>query len=237
MIANPDRRSRGVCVMLLKPYFEQGSTSDCLDSFLAVPVSDPSLSTDGVVLMSALVEGNGEVLGDHLRHLYVSERAYILEVVHQFPELFGDVPWQTQVIEHDIDAGNSVPIKQHPYRINLVKQSVLKKEVEDVLLNNIAETSTSAWSLPCILFFFFLAFFGFIDRTTEECDRKQGKRGGVTRSKGTRARSRTRVRYRASAHGSHAPPTEPSGAPCHIFLLGSPTVCYVPALTTGMLIQ
>ena len=78
--------------MLLKPYFEQGSTSDCLDSFLAVPVSDPSLSTDGVVLMSALVEGNGEVLGDHLRHLYVSERAYILEVVHQFPELFGDVP-------------------------------------------------------------------------------------------------------------------------------------------------
>ena len=44
----------------------------------------------------------------------------------------------------------------------------------------------------------------FIDRTAEECDGKQGKRGGVTRSRGTRAESPTRVRCRASAHGSHA---------------------------------
>ena len=38
-------------------------------------------------------------------------------------------------------------------------------------------------------FFFFLAFSGFIDRIAKECDRKQGKRGGVTRSKGTRESS------------------------------------------------
>ena len=38
-------------------------------------------------------------------------------------------------------------------------------------------------------FFFFLAFSGFIDSTAEEWDRKQGKRGGVTRSKGIQARS------------------------------------------------
>ena len=35
-----------------------------------------------------------------------------------------------------------------------------------------------------------------------------GKRGGVTQSKGTWARSRTQVRCRASAHGAHALPTE-----------------------------
>ena len=41
-------------------------------------------------------------------------------------------------------------------------------------------------ALVFTLFFFFLAFSGFIiDRTAEECDRKQGKRGGATRSKGT----------------------------------------------------
>ena len=55
--------------------------------------------------------------------------------------------------------------------------------------------------------FFFLkdfcwSFSGFIDSTAEDCDRKQGKRGGVTRSKGTRAGSRTPVHRRASAHGS-----------------------------------
>ena len=52
------------------------------------------------------------------------------------------------------------------------------------------------------LFFFFKYFFwpfsGFIDSADEECDRKEGKRQGVTRSKRTRAGSRTRVRCRAS---------------------------------------
>ena len=54
------------------------------------------------------------VLVDHLPHLSVSERSDILKVVHQFPEVFGDMPPQTQVIEHDIYVGDSVPITQHP---------------------------------------------------------------------------------------------------------------------------
>ena len=91
------------------------------------------------------------VLVDHLPHLSVSERADILKVVHPFLELFGDVPRQTQVIDHDIDVGDSVPIKQYLYCVNPVKRAVLKKEVEYNLLNNIAEPSMSAWSSPCIL--------------------------------------------------------------------------------------
>ena len=39
------------------------------------------------------------------------------------------------------------------------------------------------------------------------------EKGGVTRSKGTRAGSRTRVRCRASAHGARALPTELHGTP------------------------
>ena len=60
---------------------------------------------------------------------------------------------------------------------------------------------------------FFWPFSGFIDSADEEFDRKQGKRQGVTRSKGTWAGSRTRVHCRASAHGSRALPTELCGAP------------------------
>ena len=40
-----------------------------------------------------------------------------------------------------------------------------------------------------------------------------GERGGVTRSKGTWAGSRTQVRCRASAHGTQGLPTELNGAP------------------------
>ena len=64
------------------------------------------------------------------------------------------------------------------------------------------------------LFFFFNIFFfwpfsGFIDRIAEECDRKQGKRGGVTRSKGTQAESN----LGQPRHMGRALPTKLSGAP------------------------
>ena len=45
-----------------------------------------------------------------------------------------------------------------------------------------------------------------------------GKRGGVTRSKGTLAGSRTQVHCRTSPHGTRALPTELNGAPL-IYLL------------------
>ena len=51
-----------------------------------------------------------------------------------------------------------------------------------------------------------------------------GNRGGVTRSKGTWAGSRTRVHCRASAHGSHTLPTELSGTQPNRYLKIS-TLC------------
>ena len=57
-------------------------------------------------------------------------------------------------------------------------------------------------------FFFFKYFFGLFWLRV-----RVRKRRGVTRSKGTRAGSRTQVRCRASAHGSRTLPTELCGAP------------------------
>ena len=54
------------------------------------------------------------------------------------------------------------------------------------------------------LFNIFLAFSGFIDRIAVECDRKQGKRGGVTVESGSTAEPR---------YMGRALPTELSGAP------------------------
>ena len=61
------------------------------------------------------------------------------------------MPKQTHVIEHDIDVGSAIPIKQHPYRVNPMKRAILRKEVEYMLQNDLAEPSMSAWSSPCIL--------------------------------------------------------------------------------------
>ena len=58
----------------------------------------------------------------------------------------------------------------------------------------------------CTFFFFFLAFFsGFIDSTAEECDRKQGKRGGsdtLQRDLGQESNPHVKI-YRGSTTVSH----------------------------------
>ena len=42
-------------------------------------------------------------------------------------------------------------MKQHPYRMNPVKQQILREEVQYLLDNDFIEPSQSEWSSPCIL--------------------------------------------------------------------------------------
>ena len=72
----------------------------------------------------------------------------ILESEHLFP----DIPSKTDQIYHDVELiDGSKPVKQHPYRINPVKQQILREEVQYLLENDFIEPSQSGWSSPCIL--------------------------------------------------------------------------------------
>ena len=66
-------------------------------------------------------------------HLSKEQEADMVELIHNFPCLFGDVPTCTTVLQHDIDVGDAKPIKQHPYRVNTMKRSVMKQEVAYLL--------------------------------------------------------------------------------------------------------
>ena len=56
------------------------------------------------------------------------------------------------MIYHDVEIENTAnPIKQHPYRLNPVKQKYLKQEIDYLLANDFIEPSNSNWSSPCIL--------------------------------------------------------------------------------------
>ena len=57
-------------------------------------------------------------LGTKLSHLPLVQRKEIAEVITQYREVFPDVPSNTNLIEHDVDVGDSAPIKQHPYRLS-----------------------------------------------------------------------------------------------------------------------
>ena len=90
-------------------------------------------------------------LGTKLSHLPSVQRKELAEVITQYREVFPDVPSKTNLIEHDVDVGDSAPIKQHPYRVSPIKKELLDKEVQYMLKNDIIEESQSNWSSPCIL--------------------------------------------------------------------------------------
>ena len=90
-------------------------------------------------------------LGTKLSHLPSVQRKELAEVITQYREVFPDVPSKTNLIEHDVDVGDSAPIKQHPCRVSPMKKELLDKEVQYMLENDIIEESQSNWSSPCIL--------------------------------------------------------------------------------------
>ena len=51
-------------------------------------------------------------LGTKLSHLPLVQRKELAEVIAQNREVFPDVPSKTNLIEHDVDVGDSAPIKQ-----------------------------------------------------------------------------------------------------------------------------
>ena len=87
-------------------------------------------------------------LGTKLFHLPSVQRKELAEVITQYREVFPDVPSKTNLIEHDVDVGDSAPIKQHPYRVSPMKKELLDKEVQYMLKNDIIEESQSNWSSP-----------------------------------------------------------------------------------------
>ena len=90
-------------------------------------------------------------LGTKLSHLPSVQRKVLAEVITQYREVFPDVLNKTNLIEHDVDVGDSAPIKQHPYRVSPMKKELLDKEVQYMLKNDIIEESQSNCSSAKLL--------------------------------------------------------------------------------------
>lgn len=68
-----------------------------------------------------------------LGYLSPEHQEEITVLINEYTCLLGDVPTRTTVLEHDINVQNAEPIKQHPYRANLIKRSLMKQEAEYLL--------------------------------------------------------------------------------------------------------
>ncbi|KAI2644688.1 Retrovirus-related Pol polyprotein from transposon 17.6 [Labeo rohita] len=169
LIATPDRKCKSrVChVNRLKAYVERDPSGRLQDESVSPPassvatvgiVSNYSLEEDGLMRKDVPVSStrlqNSAILQDlqtFLSHLSSEQSENLTSLLHAFPTLFSDVPGRTTVCVHDIDVGDSPPIKQHPYRVNPWKREIMQTEAEYMLRHDLAEPSQSPWSSPCLL--------------------------------------------------------------------------------------
>lgn len=165
VLHTPDRRRKSrVChINMLKSYVARDvPVSNPLPNPVpvasVVPLSLNSPEEDGLTVGDAQTPcvrlQNSAVLDDlsaHLAHLPELQRRDIVSLIEKYPTLFSDVPSQTNVLCHDIDVGNSPPIKQHSYRVNPHKCEVMRAEVDYLVKNGFARPSQSPWSSPCLL--------------------------------------------------------------------------------------
>ena len=90
-------------------------------------------------------------LNNKLSHLEPSQQEELKQLIHEYEHLFPDIPTRTDKIYHDVIVEDSKPIKQHPYRMNPLKQKYLQDEVKYLPENDFIEPSQSNYSSPCIL--------------------------------------------------------------------------------------
>ena len=161
VINTPDRRkSQRLChINMLKEYHDRTtSSSDAAAQPVAVATclvrTSRDKEVDEDIFDSTMVLKNSDVLRNlkgKLHHLSPPEQDEMTQLILQFTELFPDVPGRAECVFHDVDIGNTTPIKQHPYRVNPNKLKFLNEEVDYMLRHGIIERSQSEWSSPCIL--------------------------------------------------------------------------------------
>uniref|UniRef100_A0A673M0U5 Integrase catalytic domain-containing protein n=1 Tax=Sinocyclocheilus rhinocerous TaxID=307959 RepID=A0A673M0U5_9TELE len=162
VICTPDRkRKKSIChVNMLKFYHVRVSpetnavkaVESPVISVAAVtemtPVIDLNFEDDGVIFrnipQTTVRLTNSEILKDlslYFKNLNEHQKNYLIQLISEFQCSFKDVPTLTNVLHHDIDVKDARPIKQHAYRVNHVKRSVMRQEVDYLLENGLAKPS------------------------------------------------------------------------------------------------
>ena len=163
IINTPGRRkNKQMChVNMLKEYFDRDSSiSKPITVLNTVPqesnVFEPEVNSDFIDKSDPCPSKleNSDILknlNNKLSHLEPSQQEELKQLIHEYEHLFPDIPTRTDKIYHDVIVEDSKPVKQHPYRMNPLKQKYLQDEVKYLLENDFIEPSQSNYSSSCIL--------------------------------------------------------------------------------------
>ena len=145
LVATPDRRKRAqLChVNMLKPYFRKKNQEGCFSSakkesslvlfFCRAEKVTEVLGSEPIVSTEHWEQNSVLFLEEKLQHLEEVQQREMLQRLSKYPSVFDNVLGRTTLIQHDIDVGESTPVKLPPYRVNPQKQHLVEKELEYML--------------------------------------------------------------------------------------------------------
>ncbi|KAL2081327.1 hypothetical protein ACEWY4_023180 [Coilia grayii] len=155
VINTPDRRTKSrLChINLLKPYLDR--TGQPTTTVMCVVSEGPEVPDEMVAVepISAHL-GNSMALSNlshAIGHLTDAQQRDMESLVKDFVVLFKDIPGRTTVAVHDVETGDAVPIKQHPYRLSPGKLKQMDEELKYMLEIGVVEPGQSDWSSPVVL--------------------------------------------------------------------------------------
>ena len=155
VVFTPDRRKQQqlVHINLMKKYCRR-DPADALQRPVACILPEMNGNINNYVEIANL-KNNSCILADlahYLTHLTPTQQDDIHTLLNKYPMVVTDRPGLCKTTEHDIKLIDLVnPIRQAPYRLNPHKFEIMKKEVDYLLENGLAEPSCSPWASPSLL--------------------------------------------------------------------------------------
>ena len=153
LVKTPGRRKQSqLChINMIKEYYEREMNNEvkpvATSALIQEQIEDTDIETKIKLQNSNVLEN----LNAKLSHLPSDEQSELSQLILDYEHLFPDVPSRTDLVYHDVNVGDALPVKQHPYRVNPIKLEQLQKEVDYMFKNNIIKVSNSGWSSPCLL--------------------------------------------------------------------------------------
>ena len=80
-----------------------------------------------------------------------TQKQQVTEILEEYSDVLSGKPNMTNVAVHQIDTGNSSPIRCAPYKIPQKLEEEVNKEIEKMLALGIVRPSTSPWASPVVI--------------------------------------------------------------------------------------
>ena len=87
-------------------------------------------------------------LGDELPE---DQRRVLKDLVRRYPDVFTDMPGETDVIQHQIRLSDDTPIRCKPYPLPYAMREELRNEVDTMLEMGVVRPSTSPYTSPIVM--------------------------------------------------------------------------------------